>query len=232
MKMIAIMQPTYLPWMGYLAIIDRVDQFVFLDNVQFDRRSWQQRNRIKTPNGETILTIPVRSKGRRDQCIDEVEIDTAQDFAARHIRSIQHAYAKAPFYGQFAPDLFDQLKARADLLADVTIPVTGWLLRQFAIDTECVRASTLDVAGQKDALLCSISQQLGADTYLSPPGAANYLDQSDAFRDAGISVRYHIYEHPTHTQINGAFEPYMGAIDLLFNCGPDDGLEILRKGVQ
>lgn len=232
MKMIAIMQPTYLPWMGYMAMVDRVDRFVFLDNVQFDRRSWQQRNRIKTANGETMLTIPARSKGRRDQRIDEVEIDTDQEFAVRHIRSIEHAYARAPFYDRFAPDLFDQLNTTAELLVDVTIPVMGWLLRQFAIDTDCVRASALDVPGQKDALLCGISQQLDADTYLSPPGAANYLDQSDAFRDAEISVRYHAYEHPTHTQTNGTFRPFMGAIDLLFNCGPDDGLEILRKGVR
>lgn len=232
MTMIAIMQPTYLPWMGYLAMVDRVDQFVFLDNVQFDRRSWQQRNRIKTANGETMLTVPVRTKGRRDQRINEVEIDTDQDFAVRHIRSIEHAYARAPFYGHFAPEFFDQLRTPDMFLSDMTISVVGWLLRQFAIDTECVRASALDVEGQKDTLLSNISQQLGADIYLSPPGAANYLDQSDAFREAGISVRYHDYEHPTHQQINGVFQPFMGAIDLLFNCGPEDGLEILRQGVR
>ena len=232
MTTVAIMQPTYMPWMGYLAMVDRVDRFVFLDNVQFDRRSWQQRNRIKSANGEVMLTIPVRSKGRRNQHIDEVEIDADQDFIAKHIRSIEHAYARAPFYEQFAPELFDQLRAPTVSLADITVTVIGWLLRQYVIDTDCVRASTIAAAGQKDILLCNISQQLGADTYLSPPGAANYLDQSDAFRDAGISVRYHGYKHPTHDQINGPFQPFMGAVDLLFNCGPDKGLKILRQGVQ
>ena len=230
--MVAIMQPTYLPWLGYLAMIDRVDRFVFLDNVQFERRSWQQRNRIKTASGEVMLTIPVRSKGRRDQRIDKVGIDETQNFPIRHIRTIQHAYAKAPFYDRFAPELFAQLRTPTSLLADVTISVIGWLLRQYAIDTDCVRGSTLSAAGAKDALLCNISKQLNADRYLSPPGSANYLDRSKVFRDADISILYHPYEHPTHDQINGAFQPFMSAIDLLFNCGPDDGLRILRQGVQ
>jgi hypothetical protein len=226
------MQPTYLPWLGYLAMIDRVDRFVFLDNVQFERRSWQQRNRIKTTSGEVMLTIPVRSKGRRDQRIDKVWIDEAQDFPTRHIRSIQHAYAKAPFYDRFAPELFERLRTPTSLLADVTISVIGWLLRQYSIDTDCVRGSTLSAAGAKDTLLCNISKQLNADRYLSPPGSANYLDRSNVFRDADIPILYHTYEHPTHDQINGAFQPFMSAIDLLFNCGPDDGLRILRQGVQ
>ena len=232
MTMIAIMQPTYLPWLGYLAMIDRVDHFVFLDNVQFERRSWQQRNRIKTASGEVMLTIPVRSKGRREQRLDEVSIDGTQDFPIRHIRSIQHAYARAPFYDQFAPELFAQLQTPNVLLADVTIAVIGWLLRQYAIETDCVRGSTLSATGTKDALLCNISKQLNADRYLSPPGSAQYLDQSTVFQDANIPVLYHTYEHPIHKQINGVFQPFMSAIDLLFNCGPDDGLKILRQGVQ
>lgn len=232
MTIVAIMQPTYLPWLGYLAMADRVDHFVFLDNVQFERRSWQQRNRIKTVSGEVMLTIPVRSKGRRNQCIDEVRIDKAQDFPTRHIRSIQHAYAKAPYYEKFAPDLFAQLCTPTSLLAEVTISLITWLLRQYAIDTKCVRGSTLSATGTKDVLLCNISKELNADEYLSPPGSAKYLGQSNVFQDADIPVLYHKYDHPIHKQINGPFQPFMSGIDLLFNCGPDEGLRILRQGIQ
>lgn len=232
MTIVAIMQPTYLPWLGYLAMIDRVDQFVFLDNVQFERRSWQQRNRIKTANGEILLTIPVRSKDRREQRLDEVRIDGTQDFPKRHIRSIQHAYAKAPFYEKLAPDLFAQLCTPTPLLADVTITVIEWLLRQYSINTNCVRGSTLSATGTKDVLLCNISKELNANKYLSPPGSAKYLDQSTVFQNADIPVSYHTYEHPIHKQINGPFQPFMSAVDLLFNCGPDEGVKILRQGIQ
>ena len=178
------------------------------------------------------LRVQLPSVDRRDQRIDEVSIDGDQDFPIRHIRSIKHAYVKAPFYNRFAPELFERLHTPTSLLADVTLSVIGWLLRQFAIDTDCVRGSTLSAAGTKDVLLCNISRQLNADRYLSPPGSASYLNQSNSFRDANISVLYHTYEHPTYNQINGTFQPFMSAIDLLFNCGPDDGLKILRQGVQ
>ena len=93
---VAIMQPTYLPWIGYLAMIDRVDQFIYLDSVQFARRSWQQRNRIKTANGELMLTIPVSSKGRRDQLISETSVLWTSGFAPKHVRAIEAFPAAIP----------------------------------------------------------------------------------------------------------------------------------------
>ena len=85
MTTIAIMQPTYLPWLGYFDLIDRSDILVFLDSVQFDKRSWQQRNRIKTPNGELMLTVPVLTKGKFDQKICDVMIDQSQNFEKKHL---------------------------------------------------------------------------------------------------------------------------------------------------
>ena len=103
---VAIMQPTYLPWCGYFALMDRVDEFVLLDTVPFNKRSWQQRNRIKTGRGEIWLTVPVLSKGLRGQIISEVKIDTSRDALSAHRTSIEHAYGKAPFFSDYADTLF------------------------------------------------------------------------------------------------------------------------------
>src|SRR3954447_20658722 len=100
------MQPTYLPWVGYLDLIDRVDCFVFLDDVQFARRSWQQRNRIKTAAGEQMLTVPVHKKGLRDQTIAEAQIDWESEFADKHCRAMELAYARAPHFKLFSSELF------------------------------------------------------------------------------------------------------------------------------
>src|SRR5262249_27679866 len=109
---IAIMQPTYLPWLGYFDLADEVDLFVLLDNVQFAKRSWQQRNRIKTAAGLAWLTVPVNVKGRYDQLISEATF-SEPGFADTHLRTLAHNYAKAPYYKEYYPPLADALKQSA-----------------------------------------------------------------------------------------------------------------------
>jgi hypothetical protein len=227
----AIMQPTYLPWIGYFALIDRVDVFVFLDSVQFARRSWQQRNRIKAPTGEQMLTVPVLKKGRRDESVREVEIDPGSDFARKHRRSIESAYARAPFFAEYSPGLFAILDRPYTQLADLNIDLISWLSGAFGITTPCRRSSDMQVAGRRDALLVALCQELGADIYVSPPGSHDYLDESTAFADAGIFLQWHEYTHPEYPQTRPPFLSHMAAIDLLFNVGPDS-LAIIRSGLR
>jgi hypothetical protein len=229
---VAIMQPTYLPWIGYFAMIDRVDRFVYLDSVQFAKRSWQQRNRIKTPNGELILTVPVLSKGKRDQTIAEAQIDWDSGFAAKHVRSIESAYRGAPHFAQYFEPLKAKLSRQAPSLADYTIGLIDFLCESFGITTPRERSSNLKAAGQKAELLAAISNELRANRYLSAPGSREYIEESDAFERAGVAVNYHEYTHPTYPQGAGDFLPYMAAIDLLFHCGGEAGLRIIRQGVS
>ena len=109
---IAIMQPTFLPWVGYFELIRSVDLFIFLDSVQFDKRSWQQRNIIKTPKGSQWITIPVISKGKFKQNISEVEISSQSDFTLKLIKTIKINYSKAKFYDQFSEQIFYLIKKK------------------------------------------------------------------------------------------------------------------------
>lgn len=229
MTTIAIMQPTYLPWIGYFGMIDRVDIFVFLDSVQFARRSWQQRNRIKTANGPLMLTVPVHKKGARDQTIAEVRIDEQAQFPLTHMRAIEHALKKAPHYATHAEALFGILGGGRSGLSDLNIALITWLAESFGIDSRFVRSTEIEAEGAKADLLVSICQALGGDAYLSAPGSRDYIEASGAFEAHGIEVVYHDYRHPTYPQLHGAFEPYMSAIDLLFNVGPQS-LERIRSG--
>ena len=227
----AVMQPTYLPWIGYLAMVDRVDQFVFLDTVGFAKRSWQQRNCIRNGNGKLMLTVPVNTKGRSGQQIKDVGITTDSDFVAKHQNAIRHAYSKAPFYSRFAPSLFTLLNNGYTSLSTLTIEITRWLLAAFEISTPIQRTSELPVKGTKAELLVNVCEVIGTTRYLSAPGSREYIEESRAFERAGIIVEYHDYKHPRYQQRGDGFLSHIAAIDLLLNEGAEAGLEILRSGV-
>jgi len=228
-KTIAIMQPTYLPWLGYFDLMAQSDIFVFLDSVQFDKRSWQQRNRIKSPSGELLLTVPVLTKQRRTQKICEVEIQPDSDFGDKHIKTIQYNYSKAPFFSRYLGGLAAILEKRHGYLAELTIELIDWLREAIGIKTELIRSSSLGIQGNKVELLVAICKSVGAERYLSPPGSRGYIEENDLFADNGIELCYHEYHHPRYRQLFGDFVPYLSALDLLLNEG-DNSLSIIRFG--
>lgn len=215
------MQPTFLPWIGYFALIDRVDEFIFLDNVQFDKRSWQQRNKIKTPNGTIWLSVPVITKGRSDQLIKDVEIlyEGDKNPLLKILKSIEQNYAKSPLFEQYFPTLKAIMEKQPQYLADLNIEIIRWICREMGIKPPFVKASEMDVVGTKDELLFDICKKAGASDYLSPPGSKGYLDQSSLFHDGEVALHYHDYEHPEYTQLHGDFEAFTSVIDLMFNHG-------------
>ena len=229
MRTVAIMQPTYLPWLGYFDLMDQCDLFVLLDTVQFERRSWQQRNRIKTAQGEGWLTVPVFSKGKRAQAIREVRIDRSTDFHAQHLETIRHAYRKAPFFDPPYHELANLLRTPQVHLAELTIEVIGWFKQRLGITTELIRSSALEAEGKRIDLLVAICQAVGATRYLSPAGAHVYLEGSSSFEQAGIERCYHSYTHPQYRQLFDGFLPYLSALDVVFNEG-ESSLSIIRSG--
>jgi hypothetical protein len=215
---VAIMQPTYLPWCGYFGLMQSVDLFIFLDTVPFQRRSWQQRNRIKTSNGEQWLTIPVKSKGKRNQNIQDVEIDSSTNFFKKHAKAIEINYRQAEGFGRVFPALSLGLQSQEQMLANFTISLL-MLLRQFlGIETPVIRSSELTGEGAKAELLASLCLQVGATEYVAPPGSREYMESSDVFQGTDISVSYFEFAHPQYTQLHGDFLPYMSCIDMIMNC--------------
>lgn len=219
---VAIIQSNYVPWKGYIDIIAAVDVFVLFDDVQFTRRDWRNRNRIKTKDGPLWLTIPVVTKGRRDQAIDEVEIADPQ-WAEKHWRAIEHAYARAPYFRAYA-DRFAALYAEAAQLTRLSAVNRLFLeaiCAELGIVTQLVDARPLAARGVKTQRLVDLCQRLGAGGYLSGPAARAYLDE-DQFRAANIALKYMNYDgYDEHHQDNGPFDHKVSVIDLLFNTGPD-----------
>ena len=212
MTTVAIMQPTYLPWLGYFDLIDRSDIFVFLNSVQFDKRSWQQRNRIKTPNGELMLTVPVLTKGKFKQKIYDVEIDKSKNFAKKHFNSISSNYKKSKYFKSYINELDEIYNSKINKLSDLNIRLIKWLSSKLGIKTEFVLSSQLDEHGSKTELLLNICKK-----------------KKNLFEKSGIQLSYQNYKHPTYKQLFGDFIPYMSVIDLLF-CEGNKSLEIISSG--
>lgn len=227
---IAISQPTYLPWCGYFDLIDQVDRFVILDSVQFEKQSWQHRNRIKTSTGLQWLTVPVCFRGHFGQLIREVEI-REPGFAHKHLRSLEVNYHRARYFDFYFPELAGLLISHAkSRLVDLTIPLLEWFCSKLQIKACFVRSSMMAAKGKRTELLANICVELGATEYLSPVSSAEYLlDEIDVLTGRDIEVTFHHYEHPEYQQLFVPFVPYASVLDLLFNEGPR-AREIIRSG--
>ncbi|HBR15970.1 MAG TPA: hypothetical protein DD723_10620 [Candidatus Omnitrophica bacterium] len=228
-KTAVIMQPTYLPWQGYFDLMDQSDVFVLLDSVQFDKRSWQQRNRVKTSRGECMLTVPVLTKGKSLQKICEVEIDATSKFCAEHLKAIELNYAKARYFRQYIDSLRGIYLKQPKYLCDLTVDMIFWIKNVLGIRAELLRSSSLGVEGTKADLLVEICRKTGADVYLSPARSRDYIGDGRLFTDHGIALLYHHYTPPVYTQLFGDFIPYLSVLDLIFNEG-DRSLSVIRSG--
>jgi hypothetical protein len=219
-----ILQPSYIPWRGYFHQIAKADLFIFYDDVQYDKRGWRNRNRIKTAQGSIWLTIPVYSRGSQVEHIPIKQIPICWDdpWAEEHWKAIQLSYQKAPFFKEYAELCQSFYQEKPDFLADFTIDLNIKLTRALGIQhTQFLRSSEIsDIAGTKTDRLVNILQRVGATHYISGPSAKDYLEESK-FLEAGISVEYMVYNYPSYPQFYPPFDPQVTILDLLFMTGPE-----------
>lgn len=223
-----IMQPTYLPWAGYFDMMDTADVFVLFDTVQFEKQAWQQRNRIKSGSDKSIwLTVPViQNLGQK---IIDVKVNNAQEWTRKHWGTIEQFYRKAPYWKNYSADFAKVYDRAWTSLPELNITLIELIRGILGIDTVLVRASDRKFCGEKVGLLVNICREFGADVYLSPVRASDYIEEDNVFGPAGIKLLYHRYEHPVYSQQFEGFMPFMSVIDLIFNAGPK-ALEIIRSG--
>ncbi len=228
MTRVVISQPTYLPWLGYFELIRRADIFIVLDNVQFSRRSWQCRNRLKGPDGEPFwLTVPV-SHGHRDTELREIRISPNDDWAGSHLRSIHAALGRASYFHALIGPVDTLLRRPPARLVDLNVAGIAVLAGLLGLSTPLVFASELGVSGRRSELLLRLCQRVGADVYYSAHGASDYLEEDKhMFQDAGIQVEYQTWEHPVYPQRGGGFISHLSALDAVANVGPETARSFL-----
>jgi hypothetical protein len=220
-KSVAIVQSSYIPWKGHFDLVASVDELVLYDDVQYTRRDWRNRNRIKTPAGLRWLTIPVATKGRYEQRIDETRI-TDPDWATRHWDTLRHSYGRAPAFEEYAPAL-EELYLGADdpLLTKINERFLRGICALLGIDTPISRSDGYAAGSGRTERLVRLCERAGATRYVSGPTARGYLDER-LFEEAGIAVSWFEYgPYPEYPQLHPPFEHHVTIIDLLLHTGAE-----------
>jgi hypothetical protein len=226
MKTLVVLQPGYLPWLGFFDQLIRSDVFVYYDDVQFDKEGWRNRNRIKSQSGPMWLTVPVLHSGRQGQKIVDVEIDNRNAWGKKHLASITQSYARAQFKERYLPALEDVLMQQHASLVELDILLVKLFCHWLGLERRIERSSKLGIEGDKSTRLLNLCKHFGANRYLSGDSAKEYLDVS-LFEGNGVRVEWQTYRHPTYRQLHGEFIPFLSTLDLVLNMGPES-LDIIQ----
>jgi hypothetical protein len=226
-KKVAIVQSNYIPWKGYFDLIHAADEFILFDDVQYTRRDWRNRNRIKTKDGLTWLSIPVNAKGNYLEPIKSITVSDPA-WGVKHWRAIAASYARARHFDSYAAR-FEELYLRGGepRLSSINRRFLEAICDVLGIRTRLSWSMDYEVREGRTERLVSLCQQAGARTYLSGPSARGYID-AEQFAKAGIELQFFDYSgYPEYEQLFPPFEHAVSALDLVFNEGPAAPLRML-----
>ena len=232
---LAIMQPTFNPWLGYFDLIDSVDKFIFLDTVQLSQQSWQTRNKLKVQDKEFLFSIPIKkNKLNTDLLIKDVLINYDQfDFRSKLAKTLDQNYKKSKFYNEVNSFIQSLVSHETNFLSSYNINIVKKLCSKLNINTEIIVLSetNFNTNSLKGEQVLNICRFFEVSDYISPLGSKNYLDEViNVFNKNNLSVEYQHYWHPTYQQLGIKFIPYLGIFDLLYNEGFDSGSVIIKSG--
>ncbi len=221
MKRVAIVQSNYIPWKGYFDLVADVDEFILLDDVQYTRRDWRNRNRIKTASGVQWLTIAVQVKGKYHQRIDETLI-AEPGWTEKHWATLRNAYLRADHFASYEGPIREAYAQASTLtrLSDVNRLLLEVIADLLGIGARFAWSTDFGSRDGRNERLLDLCVAAGATTYVSGPAARSYLDEA-AFAAEGVEVDWMDYSgYREHPQLHPPFEHRVSVLDLLFNTGP------------
>ena len=228
---IGISQPTFLPWCGYIALIDHVDEFIFLDDVQFEKRGWHQRNYIKLQNKKYLLTVPVFSKNKRFQKINETRINYNDDFIRKHINTITHAYSKCKYFEKYSKNIFEIYNQKEEMIMNLNLKLIKYFCEVLQIKTKIDFLSNLKITKKKKELIFEICKKKNCVNYISTIGSKKYIQNGELFIKDNIKLNFYNFKYSKYNQIGQNFVDNLSVIDLLFNLG-EDSIKYLRSNFK
>lgn len=225
---IAVLQPSYLPWLGYFEQMHHADTFIFLNDAQYTKSDWRNRNRIKTARGPSWITMPIRRISSK-QRICEALINYDRPWTEDHVNLLEFNYRKAPFFKPVMERIVPHLNARYERLEDLTIQLILDLADFMGLGRPTLRSSEIPPrSADRNLRLLQMCQAVGATEFYEGASGRDYLD-TDLFQKHGIRVVFQDYRHPEYRQFQGPFVPHLSVVDLLFHHGPES-LAIIASG--
>lgn len=219
-RTVVIEQPNYLPWIGYFDLIRQSDVWIWYDDVQYTKRDWRNRNRVAFGDVAEWLTVPVRTKGRFTQRLCDVEIDHSRPWVRQHLETIRRCYARAPFFGPVFAMVNEAFDAGDTHLADLTIRLNEAICAGIGLLRTFVRSSHMTTpVGKGGTRLINICRAAEGNVYISGPAARAYIDPR-AFEEAGIELRYIVYDYRRYERGGWPYVANLSVLDMLAWLGP------------
>ena len=226
-----ILQPTYLPWSGFFEMIDATDVFVVYDHVQFARKTWQKRNKIKGSSGMEYLSIPVKKSPLKTPITDiQISYDRGSPLI-EHWDTLQHKYKKAQHFQQYFDDFAAVYNTKFDFIRDLNVELIKTICRVLGIETKFIYSSELGLDDEslgKTERVINLCQKAGLSYLYDAKGAEGFLEQ-EMFDKANIEVKFQDYTPLDYPQLYGAHIGYLSVVDMLFNVG-EETLDMIRAG--
>lgn len=228
MKTVSIHQPEHLPWLGFIHKVMCVDEFIILDNVQYEKKYFQNRNKIRTSAGYGWIIVPVK-KFTNNQKINEIEISYDHKWQSQAINLIKYNYCKSKYFECYFQDIKDIYLQDFRLLRDLNVEILKYILNALELKTKLYLSSELfeDIGHGGTEVNLKLCKKLNADEYFSGQSGKSYLDLSK-FEKENIKVKFQDFHHPVYLQVYDPFIPNMSSIDLLFNYG-DKSLDVIKE---
>lgn len=227
---VSVHQPNFLPWLRLLDKVLASDVFVAYDTVQYTKTEYHARQKVMSPNGPAWLSVPVQHVRGTKQLIQDVRIDNSQPFRRKHLKLLRLSYGSTPHFDEVYPILEDVYSREQDHLVDLNLDLIESLLAYLDTPVPIVRASSLPHSGDRTERLVDLVRNAGGSEHLTSTFGADHQDVGWCkFRQAGISVVAHRFEHPEYSQVGDGFVADLAAIDMLFACGRKT-TEILASG--
>ncbi len=223
---VGIHQPNYLPWLGYFYKMAISNVFIFLDDAEFPKGSYVNRNKIAINGESKWLTVPT---GRSYQAAIMDSSPSGDDWVAKHLRSMESSYKRSPYFSRYFDEIAKLLVEKSTCnFADLNIALIEYVASQIGIDCVCLRSSQMNITGKSDARLADLITSVGGGTYVSGGGGANYQSE-ETFAKKNIQLVYTNFVPEAYPQKNSTeFIPGLGVFDALFNIGADQIGEMFK----
>jgi len=221
------MQPTYIPWAGYFNLISQAQVVIFLDDVQFSKSSWQNRNRVLANGKEFLISIPTQ-QGPLSQKICDVLIQDRENWRKKHIKLLEHNYLKRPYGSEVLQIMQDILSPQWSRLADLNIHLIKTFSNKLGLAPRFYRSSELDINGQRSERLIQMCLKFDCQTYLSPKGASDYLEKDGLFKNSPIKLEFQDYTPDLYEQGTKDFVSHLSIVDVVANLGWDHSLTYIQ----
>jgi len=226
-KILCDHQTGYLPWLGLLHRISLSDIYVSLDTVEYNPRSYDNRNKIKTPDGFKWLNVPILNQ--ESKLLKDIKINNAVDWRDDHIKAISHSYGATNHFGYYFDRIKSILDKKHEFLMDLNEEIMKFFLKELRINVHFAKASKFDIPESGNQYLINLCKAFKADIYVFGQLGKEYADK-DLWKKNNIKVYFHKYNHPIYKQRFNNFEPFLSVVDLLFNEGAENASKIIKNG--